>query len=222
MDKKNIIITGSSGMVGSLALENCLKRSDVNKVTILTRQKSGINHIKLFEIIHDDFMDYGKIRAQLKNHDVCIYCIGVYTGKVPADEFRKITVDYTQIFAQTLKSCSKKLSFCFLSGQGADSTEKSRMMFARDKGAAENLLLNLEFDQTHIFRPGYIFPIYPRKEPNLSYRIMRMLYKPLLSKVYPNIGVKSKDLARAMVDIGICGGDKVIYENKDIRHYNFD
>ena len=57
---------------------------------------------------------------------------------MPKDEFRKITVDYTVSFATALKKGSPNAVFCFLSGQGADRTEKSRMMFARDKGHAEN------------------------------------------------------------------------------------
>jgi uncharacterized protein YbjT (DUF2867 family) len=216
---KNIIITGSSGMIGDLVLQNCLKRDDVGQVTSIVRRRSGITHPKLVEIIHGDYFDFSAIRKHLKNQDVCFYCIGVYTGQVPKDEFRKITVDFTRTFATVLKENSKKTAFCFLSGQGADQNEKSRMMFAKDKGAAENILLNLKFEQTYIFRPGYIYPTTPRKEPNFSYRLTRVLYKPVLSKIYPNIGVSSTDLAKVMVDIGLRGANKVIFENKDIREY---
>ena len=71
----------------------------------------------------------------------------------------------------------------------------------------------------HIFRPGYIYPVTPRKEPNLVYRISRFLY-PLLRHVYPNIGIASEDLARAMVRAGLYGAGKSenpILENKNIR-----
>ena len=93
-------------------------------------------------------------------------------------------------------------------------------MFARDKGAAENIILDLVFEKTYIFRPGYIYPNTPRKEPNFSYKLMRLLYKPILSKIYPNIGISSEDLAEAMVEIGLIGGKKIIYENKDIRQHS--
>ena len=68
--------------------------------------------------------------------------------------------------------------------------------------------------------PGYIYPNTPRKEPNFSYKLMRLLYKPILSKIYPNIGISSEDLAEAMVEIGLKGGKKIIYENKDIRQHS--
>ncbi len=216
---KNVIITGSTGMVGGLALEACLKRNDVKQVTSIVRKKSGFKHDKLVEIVHDDFLDFSSISQHLEGQDVCLFCIGVYTGAVPKDEFRKITVDYTKAFAEALKQNSEKSTFCFLSGQGADSTEKSRMMFARDKGVAENLLKGLGFDQAYLFRPGYIFPTISRKEPNFSYRLFRWLYKPILSKLGTNLSVTSEHLALVMVDVGISGGKKEVYENRDIMEH---
>ncbi len=207
-------------MVGGLVLEECLRREDVAKVTTITRNKTGFQHAKLEEVIHENFLDYSSISGHFKNQDVCLFCIGVYTGAVSKETFREITVDYTRAFAETLRLHNEGMSFCFLSGQGADLKEKSRIMFARDKGAAENHLIQLNFHQTYLFRPGYIYPTIPRKEPNLSYRIMKSLYKPVLSKLYPNIGVTSQHLAQVMVDIGLCGGNKVIYENEDIRAYD--
>ena len=137
------------------------------------------------------------------------------------DEFQQTLLNAwsTRAFANALKNQSPNCSFCFLSGQGADQSEKSSMMFARGKGVAENALISLNFNGLHIFRPGYIYPISPRKEPNLSYRILRTLYKPLLSKVYPNIGVSSEKLAETMTEVGINGSDNLIFENNDIRNY---
>ena len=214
---KNIIITGTNGMIGQLILEYCLQREDVSKVTSITRKKTGISHPKLFEVIHENYLDFSSIRETLQHQDICFFCIGVYTGQVPRDEFRKITVDVTAAFAKELKQESPDTGFCFLSGQGADSSEKSKVMFALDKGEAENILIGLNFRHLAIFRPGYIYPVTPRKEPNTLYRIFRILYKPLLSKIYPNIGLTSVQLAKAMIHIGFNGGDQTIYENKDIK-----
>lgn len=203
-------------MIGGLILQECLLKDEVSKVTTIVRKASGIQHPKLVEVLHQDFMNYTAIEEHLKNQDVCFFCIGVYTGQVPAEEFSKITVDYTKAFAEVLKRNSDHTSFCFLSGAGADTSEKSRLLFARQKGIAENALLKLKFDSLHIFRPGYIYPDTPRVEPNLLYRVMRRIYKPL-SFVYPNAGVRSTRLAHKMVEVGLNGGDKIYYENKDIR-----
>ena len=176
----------------------------------------GYHTSKFVEVIHTDFMDYEAIENHFKNQDICFFCIGVYSGQVPTAEFKKITVDYTRVFAETLKRNSPHSTFCFLSGDGADQKEKSRILFARQKGIAENILLRLQFAKTYIFRPGYIYPVTPRKEPNFMYKLMRLLYKPL-SALSPDIGVTSVKLANKMVEIGFNGGDKIVYENRDIR-----
>jgi nucleoside-diphosphate-sugar epimerase len=213
---KNVIITGTNGMIGKLVLKNCLSREDVFKVISITRKPIGIQHEKLNEVLHNDFLEYTGLENNFKNIDVCFYCMGVYTGQVPRTAFKKITVRFTKAFAETLRKNNTNTSFCFLSGQGADSSERSKILFAREKGIAENILLNLEFTHTHIFRPGYIYPNTPRKEPNFFYKLMRLLYKPIAA-IYPNIGVTSIQLANKMVAAGLDGGDKLIYENKDIR-----
>ncbi len=213
---KNIIITGTSGMIGKLILENCLQRNDVKMVTSITRKTLGIQHPKLIEIIHNDFLDYATLEEKLKNQDVCFYCIGVYTGKVPTAEFQKITVTYTEVFARALKKNSNSVSFCFLSGQGADSTENSKVLFAKEKGIAENILLKLQFNRLYIFRPAYIYPVTSRVEPNLIYKIMRFLYNPI-KLIFPNFTVNSIALANKMVMVAFEQNSKIIYENIDIR-----
>ncbi len=204
-------------MIGGLILLECLKRDDINKITSIVRRKSGITHPKLVEVIHENFLDFSSILEHFKNQDIAFYCIGAYTGQVPKEEFRKITFEYTVAFAKALRENSSKTAFCFLSGQGADQTEKSSMQFARDKGAAEKYLIGLKFDALHIFRPGYIYPVTPRKEPNFSYKLMRALYKPLLRWIYPNIGISSEELSNVMLNSGMNGAEKIIFENRDIR-----
>lgn len=151
---KNVILAGSSGMIGKGVLERCIQSPKVNLCTSIVRKKSGIIHPKLLEVVHDDFKDYSKVEEHFKEKDVAFYTIGVYTGAVPEDKFKEITVDYTDSFAKTLKKHSTKTTFCFLSGDGADPTLKSSMLFAREKGKAENILTETNFDNLFIFRPG--------------------------------------------------------------------
>jgi uncharacterized protein YbjT (DUF2867 family) len=213
---KKVIITGSSGMIGGLVLQECLQRDDVASVTTIVRKRSGMRHRKLNEVILQDFLNYAGLEPYLSDQDICFFCIGVYTGQVPADEFKKITVDYTKAFAEALKKASPNAAFCFLSGQGADPQEKSRILFAREKGIAENALLRLKFPHTYLFRPGYIYPVTPRQEPNGFYQFMRVLYK-IVSPIIPGIGVPSTKLAHKMVEVGFGLGKQTIYEHRDIR-----
>jgi uncharacterized protein YbjT (DUF2867 family) len=219
MRHKRVIITGATGMVGGCALRICLANPDASLVTVIGRSPTGVDDVRLHEVIVDDFTEFAALEDTLKNQDVALYCLGAYTGAVPDDLFRQITVDYTLAFARSLHCASPQTAFCFLSGQGADQTERSRMAFARYKGAAEKALLDTGFSRVHLFRPGYIYPVTPRKEPNLMYTISRFLY-PLLRRIYPNIGIPSEDLAQAMVHAGLYGtgeNENPILENKDIR-----
>ena len=219
MSAKRVIITGATGLVGGCALRICLENPDVSLVTLIGRRHTGINDARLREVVVDDFTDYSALADALENQDAALYCLGVYTGAVPDDLFRQITVDYTLAFARALHRASPQAAFCLLSGQGADQTEQSRMAFARYKGAAETALLETGFPRVHLFRPGYIYPVTPRNEPNLVYTITRFLY-PLLRRLYPNIGISSEDLAAAMVHAGLYGtgeNDNPVLENKNIR-----
>jgi uncharacterized protein YbjT (DUF2867 family) len=221
MSTKRVILVGATGMVGGCILRICLKRSDVDSVTVVGRRPTGITHPKMSEIIHNDFADYSDIVDAFRGQDLALYCIGVYSGTVPDDEFRRITVDYTVAFAETLHRNSPDAIFCFLSGQGADQTEKSRFAFARCKGIAEKALANIGFRRLRIFSPGYIYPVTPRKEPNVTYRLTRALY-PVLRRLYPNIGVSSEELAKVMVRAGLDDNSPKgirILENKDIRKW---
>ncbi|MDA3891891.1 MAG: NAD(P)H-binding protein [Salinivirgaceae bacterium] len=213
---KKVLITGATGMVGGLVLLECLANSEIESVTSIVRRASGINHEKLIEVIHNDFTDYSAIKVHFMGVDIVYFCIGVYTGAVARDEFRKITVDYIVEFAKMLKGKSPEATFCFLSGAGADPKEKSRMMFAKAKGVAENFLIKQNFGALYIFRPAYIYPVTPRVEPNFSYRLSRKLY-PVLKALMPDSVIASEQLANAIFKSGINGAFKTILENADIK-----
>jgi uncharacterized protein YbjT (DUF2867 family) len=145
--------------------------------------------------------------------------MGTYTGTVPDAQLRAITVDYTIEFARVLRNSSPGAAFSFLSGSGADPTGRSRMAFARYKGEAENALRASGFPNLYIFRPAYIYPVEPRKEPNFSYRFMRGIY-PAFRALFPNQVIRADDLARAMVDVVVGGmgvAPRMVFENRDIR-----
>ncbi len=210
-----VLITGASGMIGSLLLDICLQDDRISEIISLARKPSAVKHKKLTELLVEDFMRYEDYLPVFENIDIVFYCVGVYTGSVPRDVFRKITVDYPLALATILYKTSPGLRFCLLSGQGADRKEQSKLMFAKDKGAIENHLSKMGFGSFFSFRPGYIYPVSPRKEPNFSYRLFRGLY-PVLKLMGKGFSVKSTELAKAMFTVGIEGASKEVLENGDI------
>ena len=63
-----------------------------------------------------------------------------------------MTYDLTLAAARAM--ASPRLTFCYVSGAGTDSTERGRMMWARVKGATENALLRMPFKAAYMLRPG--------------------------------------------------------------------
>ncbi|MEW8627366.1 MAG: NAD-dependent epimerase/dehydratase family protein [Candidatus Thiodiazotropha sp.] len=212
---KKVLMTGATGMIGGLVLQHCLQSCEVEKVVSLLRRSSGTVHDKLEEVIVSDFLQLDDYASYLDDIEIVYYCQGVYTGAVDRKVFRKITVDYPEALAKLLISKNPEIRFCLLSGAGADRTEKSRMMFAEDKGAIENRLSQMGFRSFHAFRPGYIYPVSPRHEPNFSYRLWRWIY-PLIKLMGNNASVKSTELALAMFQVGLNGSNQEVLENKDI------
>jgi uncharacterized protein YbjT (DUF2867 family) len=216
--QKQIVIVGATGMVGGYVLRYALDHP-AGCVTSVGRKKLGLSHPKLVEVLHQDFADCSSLAEALSGQDAAIFCLGAYTGAVPDAEFRRITVDYPIEFARVLRGSSPNAAFSFLSGSGADPTGRSRMAFARYKGEAEKALLAAGFPHVYIFRPAYIYPVEPRKEPNFSYRLLRVIY-PAFRVLFPNQVIPADDLARAMVDVAVreTGEQRsLIFENRDIR-----
>ena len=218
-NQTRLVIIGATGMVGGYALRYALEDPAVKSATAIVRRKLDISHPKLNQVVHRDFADCSALAETLSAQDGTVFCLGAYTGAVSDAELRTITVDYTIEFARVLRGSSPNAAFSFLSGNGADPTGRSRIAFARYKGEAENALLAAGFPRLYIFRPAYIYPVEPRKEPNFSYRLLRAIY-PAFRSLFPNQVIRADDLARAMVDVAIRGtGERggPIFENRDIR-----
>jgi uncharacterized protein YbjT (DUF2867 family) len=219
-NQKGLVIVGATGMVGGYALRYALDHPAVGVVTAIGRKPTGLTHPKLNEVLHQDFADCSALASALSGQDAAVFCLGVYTGAVPDAELRRITVDYTVEFARVLRASSRNATFGFLSGSGADPTGRSRLPFARYKGEAENALAAAGFPRMYMFRPAYIYPVQPRREPNFSYRLLRAIY-PAFRVLFPNQVIRADDLARTMVDVAVRGtgeGQQLVLENRDIRH----
>jgi uncharacterized protein YbjT (DUF2867 family) len=217
--QKHVVIVGATGMVGGYALRYALENPAVASVTAIGRRKLGISHPKLKEVLHGDFADCSALAETLSGQDAAVFCLGTYTGAVSDGKLRTITVDYTIEFARVLRLSSPNAAFSFLSGSGADPAGRSRIPYARYKGEAEKALLAAGFPRVYLFRPAYIYPVEPRKEPNFSYRLMRAIY-PAFRVLFPNQMIRANDLAGAMVDVVVRGAGErrtLVLENRDIR-----
>ncbi|MFB3055726.1 MAG: NAD-dependent epimerase/dehydratase family protein, partial [Ignavibacteriaceae bacterium] len=157
-EKINAIIFGATGMVGEGALHECLKHPDIESVLVINRRSCRVNHKKLKEIIHTDFLNFFPLESEIAGYNACYFCMGVSSIGKKEEEYTRITYDLTIHVANTLLKLNPDMIFTYVSGVGTDSTETGRSMWARVKGKTENDLRKLPFKASYMFRPGYIQP----------------------------------------------------------------
>jgi uncharacterized protein YbjT (DUF2867 family) len=99
-------------------------------------------------------------QSQFVDVDACFFCLGVSSVGVSERAYHHLTYDLTLAAATALASvAAPRLTFCYVSSEGTDSTEHGRVAWARTKGETENVLLRLPIKATFMFRPGYIQPL---------------------------------------------------------------
>jgi uncharacterized protein YbjT (DUF2867 family) len=155
-----VVIFGGSGMVGRGVLLECLDDARIEHVLLVSRHPADVRHPKIREIVHADFTAFENIQGAFADLDACFYCLGVTAVGLTESQYHHLTYDLTLAAATALASASAgRLTFCYVSGEGTDSTERGRTMWARVKGKTENALLRLPFKAAFMFRPGYIQPL---------------------------------------------------------------
>ncbi|MET7746780.1 NAD-dependent epimerase/dehydratase family protein [Streptomyces sp. NPDC005385] len=215
-----VIIFGASGMVGHGALHACLRDDTVTEVLAVVRSPLPLTHAKLRQIVHADFTDYAAVQDQLKDLDACFFCLGVSAVGRSEKEYARVTHDYTLAAARALNAASPSMTFVYVSGEGTDSTGKSRQMWARVKGRTENELLDMPM-AAYMFRPGYIQPVDGASSRTPLYRVMyrvtAALY-PVLRRAFPRYVTNTDAVGRAMLAVAQQPGTgPTVLRNPDIN-----
>jgi uncharacterized protein YbjT (DUF2867 family) len=214
-----VVITGATGMVGKGVLLECLDHPEVEQVLTVGRSPLGMNHSKLKELIHSNFLDFSPIRDQLIGYDACYLCMGVSAAGMKEDQYRRLTYDYTLTLARALREQNPSMSCTYVSGQGTDSSEKGNAMWARIKGKTENDLLNLGFKQAFMFRPGGIIPLRGIKSKTKGYQFIYDYFMWLIKLIKlfaPNAIVNTTQIGLAMIKVTMNGYNKNIITPRDI------
>ena len=199
--KYDVVITGSTGMVGKGVLLECLDHKWVEKVLVVNRSSLNLTHPKLRKLLVSDFMDLKNIEDDLKGYDACFFSLGVSSIGISKEDYEKITYELTMHFAKTFLDKNKDSIFTYVTGAGTDSTEKGKVHWARVKGKTENRILDMPFRAAYMFRPGYIHPYRGVGSKtiwvSLLYGIFGILYQIL--KFFPRTATNSINMGRAMI-----------------------
>ncbi|MEZ5400095.1 MAG: NAD(P)H-binding protein [Bryobacteraceae bacterium] len=214
-----VVLFGATGMVGQGVLRECLLDPGVDFVVSIGRSPLATVDPKLAHIVHAPLTDFDALEPRLAGFDACFFCLGVASAGMSEAEYSRVTYDVTLAAAQTLARLNPAMTFVFVSGAGADSSEKGRLMWARVKGRAENAILRLPFQAAYAFRPGMIQPLHGIESRTPAYR---RLYKivgplfPLLRRLLPNQILTTEQIGRAMLGVVRDGYPRRVLERHDI------
>ncbi len=215
----NVVLFGATAMVGTGVLIECLEDPRVQSVLALGRRPCGVTHAKLRELIRSDLFDYEDAVDDLRNRDACFFCLGVSAAGMTEAAYHRVTHDLTIAAADALLELNPALTFCYVSGEGTDSTERGRFMWARVKGKTENELLQMA-PNAYMFRPGFIQPLRGVRSKTRVYQafytVLTPLY-PVLKRMLPKHVTTTVNVGQAMIAVAERGHTKHVLENPDIN-----
>ncbi|MBL7702008.1 MAG: NAD(P)H-binding protein [Ferruginibacter sp.] len=211
-----IIVTGATGLAGSEVVRQAIADNNIQEIICLVRRPMEITHPKITTIIHKNFLSYNDVEDHFRDCDACLWCLGISQMQVTKTQYAVITYDYTIAAAKAMLGANPDMHFIFLSGNGADRTEKSKVLFARLKGKTENALLQLMIKKLTIVRPDAIWPKHKNKNSPLAYKLAYPFF-PLVEKFAPSKIIGSVQLAKAMLYLVNHPQAKNTWENMELR-----
>ncbi len=163
----DILVAGSTGLIGSTFIKKALKKYSYNKIIALTRKEipSLADNSNIHQLLID-FQNINKIKSQIRAKSV-ICALGTTIKKAGSQQkFREIDYQYTLDIARyaAQNQCSKCI---LISAVGAN--PDSRFFYNRVKGELERDLQTLSFREIHILRPSLLLG--NRKEFRLGEKI---------------------------------------------------
>ncbi|WP_207533493.1 NAD(P)H-binding protein [Desertivirga arenae] len=172
---KKAVITGATGLVGSLLLQLLLDTDAFEEVLVLTRRPAAFKHPKLRQVVIN-FDDLEQHREEIKG-DVLYFCLGTTKRKTPnREDYKKIEHSYCLKLSRIAKD-NNIAQFHYISALGADS--RSRLFYSKLKGKTEEDLKKYIVRSLHIYRPSLL-----RGKRN-EFRILEKLFTGFMVTIDP-------------------------------------
>ena len=207
-------------MVGRGVLLECLDSPTVGRVLVVNRAPIDVDHPKSTEVIRPNLADPYAIQTDLTGYNALYFCAGVSAINKREAEYSAVTYDLTLAFAHAVLALNADVTVCYVSGDGTDSSESSRQMWARVKGKTENALLAMPFKAAYMFRPGIIRPMKDVRAKTKSVNRFYAEFSPLLaliSLVFPHSMTSTVAIGRAMIVVTADGYEKDHLGNRDMN-----
>lgn len=211
-----VIVTGATGLIGTEVVRQAIIDNNIDEIIVLVRKKPELAHPKITVVLHKNFSDYSGLEEYFQKADALIWCLGISQTQVNKKQYEAITYDYTKACIDFCKQVKPSIRFVFVSGDGADRKEKSRTLFKRLKGKAENALLQSGLHDVIIARPDAVRPRHKNKRAPFAYKLVYPLF-PLVEWLAPSKIIWSDVLGRALLRLAGNGHEKNTLENMELR-----
>ena len=211
---KKALIFGSSGLVGSNLVKIILQNEKYDHIKLFVRSETE-NKSKKLEIIKTDFNNLEKHKDSIVGDD-CFFCIGT-TRKNTPDKNEYIRTEYNiPVEIGKIAKSNSVNNFIYVSSLGANPNASG--LYLKNKGQAEQELINLNFPRLAIIRPSILLG--NRKENRIGEKIgifvMKLLLPLFLGKLKKYKPIKVENVAKAMANIAQNDYQKTIFESDQL------
>lgn len=197
MNKKQVTLFGSSGLIGGFLLNELLADASLEKIVVVSRRALVLSHPKL-EVRRINFSSQKEVEVVVENSSVVFSCIGTTQARVKGDKdaYRKVDYDITLSIA---KGCKTKnvSSFLYVSSAGAE--RSSAGFYLKLKGEIDDAVTALNLPSTTILRPSLLLG--KRNEFRFGEKIAQLVM-PLFAFLLPKKlrPISGEKVAKAMID----------------------
>ncbi|EPE31878.1 NAD(P)-binding Rossmann-fold containing protein [Glarea lozoyensis ATCC 20868] len=198
-----IILTGSTGRIGSAVLEQCLASPQITSIVAFSRRAlpQAVQNPQLSVIIIDDFLSYPDAALDaIKRADGCIWSLGTYNWDKVAE------VEYPEVFQKALARVldgKKTFRYVYLGGAFTEH-DQTRSLWFLSKGRHIRGLA-----ETNLLRFG-------KENPAAKVSIVKpagITGNNIVGKVIGNVSsltVRIDTLAAVMVELVVNGGEELV------------
>ena len=197
----DVLITGSTGMVGKSVLNECINDDRIGKIYLINRVPVNLKSSKVSEFILDNFLKMGELKNKISHCDACFHCMGITSFGQKSDYYYKVTFEMTKLLTDLVYEINPNAVMTYVSGEGTSTKENSNIPWANVKGKTENYILNKGLKDAYMIRLGLLIPENGIKAKTKLYNLFYTLMKPLypLMKLLPTI-TTSRKLGLAMIN----------------------
>lgn len=207
-----VILTGSTGLIGSAVLSHCLSDPAITSIIAITRRPLDKKDPKLTNLIKSDYKSYTATEiSQLQGAEACIWVLGSPTSG------KEVHVDYTRAAIKMLLESvvpglekGKVFRFVYTSGGLVPYLESNALFFL---GSVRKLRAELDREvlateqqnqgrwESFVVRPWFVVDA----KPYVGYVLGE------------NSWILRSELGAAMVDAAVNGGYERVLSNTRMR-----